>query len=104
MNMQQMVQAMYGALRWQGYSDIHMTLFKGDLVHGIFDEENGEPYAVECRKRLHVIGLVVEETYAEGELEKEIWWFANPFIPDSVERIQALGFGRIMPLPPVRTA
>lgn len=93
---EEIYQLMYGSKQLNGTPLEPFMLQFGDLpVSGIFDPENMRAYAVQLRERVHGIGFSIESTFEINELQEQIRWFPNPFIPDSEDRLFALGFGTV---------
>ena len=47
-------------------------------LKGLFDQNHPDPRAKYLQERIHGIGFVKENSYEEGELLKNIYFFPNP--------------------------
>lgn len=79
------VQLLWGAkeLLRRGGREEFMYWVKGSPMSGLFDKDKPGPEAKLFRERIHLLGLVSEETFGPGELVKQLRFYPNPYLEDS---------------------
>lgn len=62
----------------------------GNLLAGLFDINKPGEEARLFRERIHVVGLINEDHFGEGEVLRQIHFYRNPFLERNQEALKAI--------------